>query len=208
MLAKGDYTTSASNLCHSLFAKAYANIESLNKKLNVVLTSKKVENGVSMSLIIPPKPTVPLQKVADYFLCLATENKKPISNKKLQKLVYYAQAWNLVFTGNMLFKDPIEAWLHGPAVRNLWHTYKDYGYQPIQVSPTKPKLDDDKNLLLDEIWRVYGKHDADYLEALTHSEKPWQQAREGLEANQLSSIEIDTDVMKVYYSELNGKKVS
>ena len=58
--------------------------------------------------------------VADYFLYKANKEKKPITNKKLQKLVYYAQAWSLVLNNKKLFSEPIEAWVHGPAVRSLY----------------------------------------------------------------------------------------
>jgi len=154
------------------------------------------------------RPSNDLQKIADYFLCISSEAGKPISNKKLQKLVYYAQAWSLVFTNNKLFDDPIEAWLHGPAIRSLWQKYKDYGYLPIQKKTYKPALtSDDERSLLDEVWRVYGKHDADYLEALTHSEEPWLSARQGLDSNEMSATEIDPSVMKEYYALLKKKQV-
>ena len=56
--------------------------------------------------------------------------------------------------------------------------------------------------ILDEVWRVYGKYDADYLESLTHNEKPWQEAREHLSPKENSNITISLDSMKSYYSSL------
>jgi|ADGO01.1.fsa_nt_gi Uncharacterized phage-associated protein len=123
------------------------------------------------------KPSKELETVADYFILKSDAENRVITNKKLQKLVYYAQAWHLVFTNKKLFNDPIEAWMHGPAVRSLWHKYKKYGYSPITEKPLRPNIKKDAVALLDEVWRVYGKHDANYLEALTHSEEPWINAR-------------------------------
>lgn len=54
---------------------------------------------------------------------------------------------------------------------------------------------------VDEIWKVYGKFDAEYLEMLTHSEKPWQEAREGLQSHESSENEIPTEMMRSFYSE-------
>lgn len=57
-------------------------------------------------------------EVGKYFIYLANKENKALTNKKLQKLVYYSQAWSLVLNDNKkLFKEPIEAWVHGPAVR-------------------------------------------------------------------------------------------
>ena len=59
--------------------------------------------------------------------------------------------------------------------------------------------------LLDEVWSIYGKFDASYLEKLTHSEAPWIDARAGLEANINSENEITLDSMRSYYSSVLDK---
>jgi uncharacterized phage-associated protein len=69
--------------------------------------------------------------IGRYFIYLANQNHKPITNKKLQKLVYYSQAWSLVLNNKKLFNEPIEAWVHGPAVRSLYCRYKNFGFSPI-----------------------------------------------------------------------------
>jgi uncharacterized phage-associated protein len=143
-------------------------------------------------------------EVGLYFLHLGNKAGKPITNKKLQKLVYYAQAWSLVINKKRLFLDRIEAWVHGPAVRALYSKYKEFGYSPIKqevnediVSIFLPK---DKKLL-DNVWKAYGKLDSEYLEMLTHSEKPWQEAREGLQSDESSSKEISLETIGAYYLE-------
>lgn len=142
--------------------------------------------------------------VGRYFIYLANQESRPITNKKLQKLVYYSQAWSLVLNNKRLFSDPLEAWVHGPAVKSLYVQYKDFGFSPIQENVTSDAI---KNIssktkkLLDEIWKVYGKMDAQYLEVLTHSEKPWREAREGLESHQNSEKEISLKTMKSFYGE-------
>lgn len=147
-------------------------------------------------------PSNNLQRVADFFLAKAQEDKKPISNKKLQKLVYYAQAWNLVINNATLYNDPIEAWVHGPAVRSLYAHYKKYGFMFITEKPKQPIFDVASKLILEEVWTAYGKFDADYLEELSHSETPWLVARGSLDINDTSSAIIDTGIMKTYYSGL------
>ena len=145
-----------------------------------------------------------VQDVGRYFLYLASQQKNPVTNKKLQKLVYYAQAWSLVLNGKKLFNEPIEAWVHGPAIRSLYVQYKGYGFAPITE---KIEREDVSNIfgktkeLLDTVWKSYGKLDAGYLEMLTHSEKPWQDARNGLQNYENSKNEITPKSMKNFYSE-------
>lgn len=142
------------------------------------------------------------QDVGRYFLYLANQEKKPITNKKLQKLVYYAQAWSLVLNNKKLFSEPIEAWVHGPAVRSLYVQYKKFGFEPIQeeIKSDTLNISGKTKELLDTVWQAYGKLDAGYLEMLTHSEKPWREARERLQSSESSDNEISLKSMKSYYS--------
>ena len=140
--------------------------------------------------------------VAFYFIKRGLEEKKPITNKKMQKLVYYAKAWSVTLNDEKLFNDKIEAWVHGPAVPSLYETFKKFGSDYITELPKKISFDfsEEQQEVLDSVWKVYGKYDANYLEILTHSELPWQEAREGLQGSESSNNEISLDTVKKYYS--------
>src|SRR5689334_14747494 len=73
--------------------------------------------------------------VADFFLLQVDDLAgDTISNLKLQKLCYYAQAWSLALDGKPLFGERIEAWAHGPAIPALYGRFKKYGFQAIETS--------------------------------------------------------------------------
>lgn len=147
--------------------------------------------------------SVNAEDIAEYFIHLSLKaGNKGISNKKLQKLVYYAQAWTLALTKKPLFADKFEAWIHGPAIPSLYRKYKKFGFQPVQPQTTDfnpHKLP--KTEIIDEVWQVYGKYDADYLEILTHQESPWINARDALEFKESSSNEISFESMEIFYSQ-------
>lgn len=148
---------------------------------------------------------IPVDLIVDYFIWKSNQEDKSITNKKLQKLLYYSQAWSVAINKHPLFKEKIEAWVHGPAVRNVYFNFRNFGYQPIKKNVFKKdieKIDKKIRNFLDEIWRVYGKHDAQYLELLTHNEKPWQEARQGLGTSESSDNEISLDIMRDYYLSL------
>jgi uncharacterized phage-associated protein len=139
--------------------------------------------------------------VACYFLHqVDREAGDTISPLKLQKLVYYAQAWSMVLRGEALFPDPIEAWMHGPVVRTLWELYKDYKHRDIpQPTEPCPEFTSDELEVLEEVWSAYGELSARQLEHLTHSEEPWLEARRGLDPGDKSQNKIPLEHMQLYY---------
>ena len=71
------------------------------------------------------------QNIADHFLAVANECGSFISNLKLQKLLYYAQAWHLAIYDTRLFPERFQAWVHGPVIPEIYHRYKEFGPRPI-----------------------------------------------------------------------------
>jgi len=145
--------------------------------------------------------------VAQYFLDKSMKSSRhDLTNKKLQKLLFYAQAWSMVVNNKKLFNDKFEAWIHGAAIPAIYRKYKTFGFNPISESVDEndfQALTDIEKSLLDEVWNIYGKYDADYLELLNHSEEPWQNARKNLSPFESSSSAISESGMKSYY----GKKL-
>ncbi|MDD5552075.1 MAG: DUF4065 domain-containing protein [Candidatus Pacebacteria bacterium] len=138
---------------------------------------------------------------AYYFIKKDKKEKKGIDSLKLQKLLYYAQAWNLVFNKKKLFEDKIEAWIRGPVVPNVWSSLKSVDLNDLDLSEKELNcFSNEEKKILDEVWRVYGKYDGEYLELLTHNEFPWQNARKGLSEGQHSNNVISPDEMRKYYS--------
>jgi len=141
--------------------------------------------------------------IARYFLCrVDREAGDTISPLKLQKLVYYAQAWSLVFRNEPLFFQDIEAWVYGPAIHDVWHEYKDYHYRDIPAPEELIEFAKDEIEVLEEVWDTYGELSARYLQELTHSETPWRNARKDLEPAQQSNNIISHSDMKAFYSKM------
>jgi uncharacterized phage-associated protein len=142
--------------------------------------------------------------IANYFISLANETGSFISNLKLQKLVYYAQAWHLALYDEPLFADDFQAWVHGPVIPSLYQKYKSFGWQPIleEASPeiTNPAIPEKIWLFLDEVAEEYFACDAYELEQMTHAEAPWNLARGNLPPDAPSSAIIKKEWMQEYYA--------
>jgi len=126
-----------------------------------------------------------------------------ITHLKLQKLVYYAQAWALVLIDKPLFDEDFEAWAHGPVARVVYDAFKHHGFNPINdPSDAVPEFDEEALTVLNEVQRVYGERSAKRLEDLTHNERPWLDARGGLPDEAKCETIISKESMKEFYSDL------
>ena len=121
---------------------------------------------------------------------------------KLQKLVYYCQAWSLVWDEKRLFEEDIEAWANGPVVKNLFDYHRGM-YQISSVLIGNPRLlDQEQRDTVDAVLDYYGDKSAQWLINLTHMEDPWIETRKGLPIQQRGDRVIPLDVMADYYSSL------
>ena len=150
------------------------------------------------------KKDVTIFDVANYFLSkLNIDEGSSITPLKLQKLVYYAKAWSLVWDDDELFNEPIEAWAHGPANLELYNEYKDYGWRSIEpVNIDTNIFSEAQKETMDIIWDGYGDFDGKYLEELTHQEDPWIEARGECSPGEYCSNIIDPNAMKSYYMKM------
>ena len=137
--------------------------------------------------------------VAQYIL----ETLGATSTIKLQKLVYYCQAWALVWTAKPLFADRIEAWANGPVIPNLYFAHQG----KLSVSPEDAIGDSSALSLLDKqvvdsVLPTYSDKKPFWLVELTHLEEPWKEARHGYFPGQRCNVEISHASMAEYYSGL------
>jgi len=136
--------------------------------------------------------------VANYIL----EKLGRMTARKLQKLVYYSQAWSLVWDEKPLFRERIEAWVNGPVVPNLYRVHRG------QFDVTDWPHGDPGNLsalqceTVDSVLDFYGNKSSQWLSDLTHSEQPWKDARQGLAPMDRGENEITHASMHEYYSSI------
>jgi uncharacterized phage-associated protein len=169
------------------------------------MTNEPLQQAKKFSKKVNEKTRYSAEEVADFFVFQSRVDNRPITNKKLQKLLYYAQAWSLVLNKKKLFNENIEAWIHGPVVPEIYKKYKKYGASDISggcesvAVLEKIREDHETYEVLMEVWNLYGKFDGDYLEVLTHSEDPWLKTREGLDKSESSNLVISEQIIKDYY---------
>jgi uncharacterized phage-associated protein len=143
--------------------------------------------------------------VARYLIHLASpaedEDVDCLSHLRLQKLLYYVQGWHLAAFGRPLFAGQIEAWTHGPVVREVYPTFRAYGWQAIP--PTEGAdpsgLSQKEKAFIRSIWDVYKQYSATALRDMTHQEAPWLEARGSLAPNQRCENVISSDSLRAFF---------
>jgi uncharacterized phage-associated protein len=145
--------------------------------------------------------------IADYFIALSNETGNLITNLKLQKLVYYTQAWHIAMHETPIFEEEFEAWIHGPVLPTLFYQYKGTYYRPIErddlngdsLDFLRKKFGKTLSNLLENVVEEYFGMEPYALEQTTHAEKPWLDARKGLPQDAPSNAVISKNSMKNYY---------
>ena len=129
---------------------------------------------------------------------------RPMTAMKLQKLVYYAQAWSLVWDEAPLFEEPIEAWANGPVVRELYDGHR--GMFKVESWPKgdASRLSADQKETVDAVLNFYGDKTSQWLSHLTHQEQPWREARRGLAPGKRGHEEITLASMAEFYEGLEA----
>lgn len=172
--------------------------------------------------------TVNIQDYARFIGLSLMSKGLSVSPLKLQKILYYQQAWNMVFFGRdeQLFNEVPQAWVNGPVYPSVYRRYKscvsnmcehlkpsDFGVPDIDGVPAEvDRLVHTLNLsgrqleLSESVNMLYGSKTQNQLIFVTHSELPWCEAREGLLPYQSSSKEISLDTMYRYYKERHDRK--
>lgn len=165
---------------------------------------------------------VAVLNVARYIINYSNEKGCSISNLKLQKLLYFVQAYYLSFTEshNPCFEEEIEAWDFGPVVPSVYHEFKSFGGSDIPPVTNYYSIDSEDGIwsvkkvhfnedcidecdkeLISSVVDKFAPYSASELVSLTHSQAPWRNAYQP-ESNNV----ITKDAIREYFYERSEKK--
>lgn len=147
--------------------------------------------------------------IADYIILVLNQDEDfPLPNLKLQKLVYYVQAWALGIMGKRFMNEKFQAWIHGPVSPILYTRFKSTKTLYASIRPddviNKDVLaifstNSDDARFINFILENYAGCSSNQLEAMSHSEDPWIEARKGYRPTERCTEEISEETMQKYY---------
>lgn len=122
--------------------------------------------------------------VANYFLQLDSERVEPdVTQLKLHKIMYFAQANYLGATGSRLFSSHIEASPRGPIARVIYSNFKKFRKEiivaddsyflemPAERSNDIPEFEME---YLRDVWDTFSEYSATKLQRMIHEDAPWK----------------------------------
>lgn len=122
---------------------------------------------------------------------------------KLQKLVYYYQAWHLVWSNERLFPQNVEVWMNGPFVPELQQYHKgELRIAAGDIPGSSSRLSADESDSVEKVVDYYGDYSSYYITQLVHQETPWKVARRESDGRFRKGQVIDPNVIKAYYGSL------
>lgn len=143
--------------------------------------------------------------ICRYVINYSNDKDYGISNLKLQKILYFIQAYFLISeTGKPCFLDKIEAWDFGPVIPKAYHEYKQYGSGDIPFissyfvfekndiwSVKRVKYDNDiiqkkDKVSIEQVIDKFSKYSATDLVTLTHMQSPWLDAYVPYQNNEIT----------------------
>lgn len=136
--------------------------------------------------------------------CYILEKKGEMSAMKLQKLLYYSQAWSMVWDEKSLFDADFEAWANGPVLPSIYNIHRGEFIvsKALFTRGDEKKVTDDEADTVNEVLKVYGEKTAQWLSNLTHEEAPWAETRGDLSPTDRSNEVIEKGIIHEYYSGL------
>lgn len=123
----------------------------------------------------------------------------PVDAMKLQKLVYYCQAWHLAIMATPLFADDIEAWKDGPVVKDLWEHHKGARFVSSWERGNRHELPYETQQFVELVCAEYGPLTRRELSQRAHEEPPWKVVRGDLAPEVGSRRVIPHSIMAEYY---------
>ena len=149
-------------------------------------------------------PIYTAENVANYLIYLGSKQvvgdnkeREGVTNLKLQKILYLAQAYFLAKVGRPLFSDPIEAWEFGPVVPSVYRKFKENHSNPIIFEKDKSTISLEDKEMLKKIWEAFGGYSASRLVDITHAHKPWKDSYYGSPNKKISN-----KIIAEYYTPL------
>lgn len=157
-----------------------------------------------MASVNPPRTYLATDIAAWFLRQVDREAGESITHLKLQKLVFYADAWSLALKDRELVGERFQAWAHGPVARSLYDRLNHFSWNALSSDCLQSDVEFDEDALevLEQVQAAYGPLQAKALEIMTHQEQPWLNARGGLPLEARSNECIDKALTSRFYKEL------
>lgn len=159
--------------------------------------------------------------VANYIINKCKEKDYNINNLKLQKLLYYANMYQLKKNGSALIEGSFEKWKFGPVFPKVYFAFRHLGKHEIEAPVPIMVTDDDGQLAIkvfdkgiisvddqktiDTVVENLGEINRFELVDQTHSEPMWKKYEEKILSGEKNLIYSNEEILEYLKSTDGGK---
>lgn len=118
------------------------------------------------------------RNVAIYIINWCLDHNVPITNLKLQKLLYFVQGEYSRVKGIRLIADDFYAWQLGPVVPNVYAEYSIFSSSTLPSQKQSISFDQEDRCVIDAILQKYARYTTWNLVELSHQQDPWKYQHE------------------------------
>jgi uncharacterized phage-associated protein len=133
------------------------------------------------------------------------KNQKPLCAWKIHLLLFYCQAWNLVWEETPLFDEQIFAWEEGCVIKSFYDRYSSVFYLSTIKSGKPRKISKKQKENIYNVLKFYGAKTSQFLTDMMRGEAPWKNARASLSPGDLREIEVSLASIYEFYSSIAEK---
>lgn len=140
----------------------------------------------------------------------------PVTQMKLQKLLFYAHAWHLALKNAPLFDEDFEAWPWGPVVRDVYIQTLKFGRDPVTEKIKRlvftpgnhlsgrfkaPEVDDSEtSSFIQSVWDSHRRFTGIQLSNATHAQgEPWTIIKDAFGGSLDKKPTIPNDLIREVY---------
>ncbi len=159
---------------------------------------------------------IDINKVMQITILYCQINGYTINPLKLQKLLYFIQAWHIaLFEKNTLWEELPEAWVNGPVYRSIYDIFKKKFYrnenfqykangeklqQELKEVVEQSRLSSTQRDFIFDVLNIYAPMSDEKLVLSTHQALPWNKARNGYSPIDRCTNHLSVDDIYEYYS--------
>jgi uncharacterized phage-associated protein len=156
----------------------------------------------------------PASTIAYAFVKRGIEQANPVTQMKLQKLIYFAHGIYLAAHHEPIINEHFQAWRFGPVIPQVYHEYKYYGSNPIMDTdwlfmfskePDLSIIDNAAQSAVNTTWAALKDANAIKLSNWTHQKgSPWSK----FYVDGISDIIIPNGEIEKYFIETFSSKAN
>jgi uncharacterized phage-associated protein len=161
------------------------------------------------------------RKICNFLIARADTHQFPLTNLRLNKLLYFIHGWGLTSRPDGLARNHFTAWMHGPVVQPVYDAFKPFGENPITelakyldyiTGQSRVVAYDDISphdaAVIESVFRSYDRFTTGQLVTMSHTVGgPWHTVYSAWAKDNRANLRIPNEVIRAHFLQEAGGKV-